>query len=55
MRLSDGTDDSVLLQGIVEADETYMCGNARNKKKKQGKRDRGTNKAPVAGMIERGG
>ena len=49
--------DSDLLQGIVEADETYIGGNARNKKKKwtQGKCGRGTNKVPVARRIDRGG
>ena len=36
-------EDSELLQGIVEADDTYIGGAATNKKKKwkQGKRGRG--------------
>ena len=59
MRLRDrmSDEDSELLQGIVEADETYIGGAARNKKKKWGKskRGRGTDKVPVVGMVERGG
>ena len=49
--------DECLLRGIVEADETYIGGNPRNKKKKWGtiKRGRGTTKSPVVGMVERGG
>lgn len=40
-----------LLQGICEADETYIGG-----KNKGGKRGRGSeNKIPVAGIVERGG
>ena len=59
MRLRERMDDSDkgLLRGIVEADETYIGGNPRNKKKKWGtiKRGRGTTKSPVVGMVERGG
>ena len=45
-----------LLQGIVEADETFIGGKPR----KSGgggpnKRGRGTKKTPVVGMVERGG
>ena len=59
MRLRDrmSDEDSELLQGIIEADETYIGGSTRTKKKKwnKSKRGRGTNKAPVVGMVERGG
>ncbi len=40
---------SIKLTGIVEADETYMG------PKKRGMRGRGTNKAPVLGVVQRGG
>ena len=46
------------LVGIVEADETYIGGNPRNRHKGQRgtpKRGRGTNKAPVVALVERGG
>ena len=45
--------ESFLLQGIVEADETYIGGRPRNKK--PNKRGRGTKKTPVIGAVERGG
>lgn len=48
-----------LLQGIIEADETYIGGKPRkrNKRKddKPNKRGRGTKKTPVLGAVERGG
>lgn len=48
-----------LLQGIVEADETYIGGKLRKGKKNDdgtpNKRGRGTKKIPVVGMVERGG
>jgi transposase-like protein len=43
-----------LLKGIVEMDETYIGGKPR-KGTGPHKRGRGTSKAPVVGMIERGG
>src|SRR5205823_3875315 len=48
-----------LLSGVVEADETYIGGKARNRKKRyqgvQKKTGRGTDKAPVMLLVERGG
>ena len=48
-----------LLQGIVEADETYIGGKPRKENKKEdrepAKRGRGTDKTPVIGVVERGG
>lgn len=53
------TTEGELLQGIVEADETYVGGKPRkgNKRKDDvpSKRGRGTSKVPVIGAIERGG
>ncbi len=49
----------LLLEGIIEADETYVGGKPRkpNKRKddKPHKRGRGTDKTPVIGAVERGG
>jgi len=45
-------DQRDLLTGIVEMDETYVGGKPR---KGSGKRGRGTKKAPVVGMVQRGG
>ncbi len=43
-------DDGSLLKGIVEIDETYVCG------KRRGRRGRGASgKAPVVGIVERNG
>ena len=48
-----------LLQGIIEADETYIGGKPRKENKKAdrepAKRGRGTDKTPVIGAVERGG
>ena len=49
----------VLLQGIIEADETYIGGKPRKANKKEdrkpSKRGRGTNKTAILGAVERGG
>jgi len=51
--------DSELLKGIVEMDETYVGGKPRKSndkdKKDKNKRGRGTKKIPVVGMVERDG
>ena len=51
--------DKNFLQGIVEADETYVGGKPRKGNKhdddKPGRRGRGTRKIPVIGAVERGG
>ncbi len=48
-----------LLQGIIEADETYIGGKPRKhgkyKDKEPSKRGRGTKKTPVVGAVQRGG
>lgn len=46
-------DHRELLTGVVEVEETYIGGEPR----KQGfvPRPRGTKKAPVVGMVQRGG
>ena len=53
------TSDKSFLQGIVEADETYVGGKPRKGNNrdndKPGKRGRGTKKVPVIGAVERGG
>ena len=50
---------SVLLQGIVEADETYIGGKPRKANKKEdrepAKRGRGTDKTAIIGAVQRGG
>jgi transposase-like protein len=45
------------LEGVVEADETYVGGKERNRKRqdKQKRTGRGTNKTPVVVLVERGG
>lgn len=49
----------IVLQGIIEADETYIGGKPRKENKKEDreptKRGRGTEKTAVIGAIERGG
>ena len=51
------TEERQLLTGIVEMDECYMGGKPRKGNKrdddKPNKRERGTNKAPVIGAVER--
>ena len=51
--------NSILLQGIIEADETYIGGRPRKKNKKEdrqpAKRGRGTDKIAVIGAVARGG
>lgn len=56
------TEERELLQGIVEADETYIGGKPRKANRKDDRpkggsnpRGRGTKKVPVIGAIERGG
>ena len=50
---------SILLQGIVEADETYVGGRPRKANRRDddtpSKRGRGTKKTPVIAAVERGG
>lgn len=52
-------EDRNLLQGIIEADETYVGGKPRKandrKNDKQHPRGRGTKKTPIIGAVERGG
>ena len=49
----------IVLQGIIEADETYIGGKPRKENKKAdrelAKRGRGTSKTAVIGAVERGG
>ena len=61
IRQEMGRKGKVLLQGIIEADETYVGGKPRRRKDKDGnvpppgKRGRGTKKTPVLGAVERAG
>ena len=52
-------DQSLMLEGIVEVDETYIGGKPRKPNRREddkpAKRGRGTDKTPVIGAIERGG
>ncbi len=60
-----GRQGQILLQGIVEADETYIGGKPRKRNKPDNNnnlpppphnpRGRGTRKTPVIGAVERGG
>ena len=54
IRQAMATDESALLQGIIEADETYVGGKPRSKRKNN-KRGRGTRKVPVIGAVQRQG
>ncbi len=49
----------IVLQGVVEVDETYIGGKPRKGNKREddkpSKRGRGTSKTPVMGVVERGG
>lgn len=57
--MTEHPEQRALLQGIVEADETYVGGKPRKDNGPQqgapSKRGRGTSKVPVAGIVERGG
>lgn len=61
--MADDMEQSRLLHGIVEADETYVGGKPRKGNKRdddieggnKAKRGRGTEKMPVIGVMERGG
>ena len=59
IRAAMAADQAPMLQGIVEADETYVGGKPRKRNKrdndKPSKRGRGTSKTPVIGAVERGG
>lgn len=59
IRASMAEEQAPLLQGIVEADETYVGGKPRKKNRVEdrepAKRGRGTSKTPVIGAVERGG
>lgn len=57
--MANDPEQSSLLHGIVEADETYIGSNRRGRHLRKGnepkKRGRGTDKKPVIGVMERGG
>ena len=59
IRAEMATEQGDMLQGIVEADETYVGGKPRKDNRrdddKPNKRGRGTKKVPVLGAVERGG
>ncbi len=59
IRAAMAAEQAPMLQGIVEADETYVGGKPRKGNKrdndKPNKRGRGTKKTPVIGAVERGG
>ena len=61
IRAAMAAEESDLLQGIVEADETYIGGRPRKANKRadddntKNPRGRATNKAAVIGAVERGG
>ena len=59
VRSEMGKKGKALLQGIIEADETYIGGKSRRpgkyKDKEPAKRGRGTKKTPVIGAVQRGG
>jgi transposase-like protein len=58
--MANDPEQSELLHGIVEADETYIGGKPRRRNRRDDnqpplKRGRGTEKTPVVGVMERGG
>ena len=58
IRAAMGSKHLALLQGIIEADETYLGGKPRKGNKNRTKpapRGRATRKTPVIGAVERGG
>lgn len=57
IRAEMNNDDDIILQGIVEADETYIGSKPRGHKNKIGwnKRGRGTKKTAIIGAVQRGG
>ena len=59
IRAEMASQDRVILQGIVEADETYLGGKPRPKNRKEDTpkhaRGRGTEKTPILGAVQRGG
>lgn len=59
IRAAMAAEEKALLQGIVEADETYVGGKPRKPNQHanapKSKRGRGTSKVPVIGAVERGG
>ena len=54
IRAAMASDEGALLQGIIEADETYLGGKPR-KSDKNNKRGRGTGKTSIVGAVEREG
>ena len=59
IRAAMAESDAGLLQGILEADETYVGGRPRKPNRREddrhAPRGRGTSKTPVIGVVERGG
>ena len=59
IRAAMAEDQAPMLQGIVEADETFVGGKPRKRNRrdddKPSPRGRGTKKTPVIGAVERGG
>ena len=59
IRAAMATEQLPMLQGIIEADETYIGGRPRKGNKREddkpAPRGRGTKKTPVIGAVERGG
>ena len=59
IRAAMAADQAPMLQGIVEADETFVGGKPRKRNRrdddKPSPRGRGTKKTPVIGAVERGG